>query len=115
MKLGFSEKLNGSSGKHRHTYTHMHFQEATDIYKRLLLENREFLALNVLKDVYLSCGRPSWPKHEHLDTHAKSLKGAACSMLPQMHIVPSCLNVFPTRSSVLLPPSTFLPALGYVM
>lgn len=24
-----------------------HYQEATDIYKRLLLENREFLALNV--------------------------------------------------------------------
>jgi len=24
-----------------------HFQEATDIYKRLLLENREFMALNV--------------------------------------------------------------------
>lgn len=24
-----------------------HFQEATDIYKQLLLDNREFLALNV--------------------------------------------------------------------
>lgn len=28
-------------------YQRAHFQEATDIYKRLLLENREFLALNV--------------------------------------------------------------------
>jgi len=28
-------------------YLRSHFQEATDIYKRLLLENREFLALNV--------------------------------------------------------------------
>ncbi|KAF5829604.1 hypothetical protein DUNSADRAFT_15855 [Dunaliella salina] len=28
-------------------YQRGHFQEATDIYKRLLLENREFLALNV--------------------------------------------------------------------
>ena len=28
-------------------YLRNHFQEATDIYKRLLLENREFLALNV--------------------------------------------------------------------
>jgi intraflagellar transport protein 56 len=28
-------------------YHRSHFQEATDIYKRLLLENREFLALNV--------------------------------------------------------------------
>uniref|UniRef100_A0A7S0WYC0 Intraflagellar transport protein 56 n=1 Tax=Chlamydomonas leiostraca TaxID=1034604 RepID=A0A7S0WYC0_9CHLO len=28
-------------------YQRSHFQEATDIYKRLLLENREFLALNV--------------------------------------------------------------------
>lgn len=24
-----------------------HYQEATDVYKRMLLENREFLALNV--------------------------------------------------------------------
>eukprot|EP00959_Pyramimonas_sp_CCMP1952_P341207 7147966-Pyramimonas_sp.AAC.1 len=28
-------------------YLRSHFQEATDIYKRLLLENREYLALNV--------------------------------------------------------------------
>ena len=28
-------------------YLRNHFQEATDIYKRLLLENREYLALNV--------------------------------------------------------------------
>jgi intraflagellar transport protein 56 len=28
-------------------YLRSHFQEATDIYKRLLLENREDLALNV--------------------------------------------------------------------
>jgi intraflagellar transport protein 56 len=28
-------------------YLRSHFQEATDIYKRLLLENRDFLALNV--------------------------------------------------------------------
>ena len=35
-------------------YLRSHHQEATDIYKRLLLENREDLALNVYVGRYLS-------------------------------------------------------------